>query len=374
MANCVSNNATEWGVFIVNIAIKPTQEALHGGDLYTASQRYQIELEQWIDLSTGLNPQAYPVGDIPQEVFTRLPYEMPQLCHRAAEYYGNDSVMAVSGTQLAIQCLPRCLPQHDILVPQVGYQEHALHWGKHGANIFHYPSENMELAIEFINQALLINPQRHLLIINPNNPTGLKFAARQIKLWASALDKNCYVIVDEAFMDVTPQDSVLANLSSNMVVLRSFGKFFGLAGLRLGFVFANQSIRQTLKQKTGLWAVNGPAQYIAIKALADKSWQQSARKDIHKSALLTQSLFSALFTKKPSVRVHHEALFTSYTLPITLAGQLVEFFAHRGILIRKIVVDEQICILRAGIIHHQDVDSQLRVKQCIQDFLVSNIN
>jgi len=372
MANCAGHDTAELGIFTLNIAIKTTPGELHGGDLYTASQRYQIELDQWIDLSTGLNPQAYPVGEIPQGVFTRLPYELPQLCQAAAEYYGDDNVMAVSGTQLAIQSLPMCLPQHDILAPQVGYQEHVLHWGKHGANISRYPSDNMKRAIEFIDKALLKNPQRHLLIINPNNPTGLKFTVQQIKLWASALAKGCNVIVDEAFMDVTPQDSVLTDLSSNMIVLRSFGKFFGLAGLRLGFVFANQGIRQALQQKAGLWAVNGPAQYIAIKALADKPWQQTARKDIHKSAFFTQSLFSPLFTNNPAVKVHHEALFSSYIFPITLAGNLFEFFAHRGILIRKIAVNEQICILRTGIIHHQDMDSQQRVKQCIQDFLVSN--
>jgi len=159
-----------------------------------------------------------------------------------------------------------------------------------------------------------------------------------------------------------------------MIVLRSFGKFFGLAGLRLGFVFANQDIRQALQQKTGLWAVNGPAQHVAIKALHDKSWQQQARKDIHKSASLTRDIFSHLFTHILPDRVHHEALFSSYYLPNTLGEQLVDFFAHRGILIRKIAVDEKICLLRTGIIHHQDFDSQERVKQCIQDFIVSQIS
>ncbi len=356
----------------LNIAVQAEASGLHGGDIYTASRRYKVEVDQWIDLSTGLNPRAYPVGDIPQEVFTRLPYELPNLCQAAASYYGSEEVMAVSGTQLAIQCLPQCLPQFDILAPKIGYQEHVLHWSNSGVNISYYPAQEMGMAVEYIDQELAKIPNRHLLIINPNNPTGLKFSSQQIQLWAKKLANDCYVIVDEAFMDVTPQHSVLANLSPNMIVLRSFGKFFGLAGLRLGFVFANQKIRQALQQKTGLWAVNGPAQHVAIKALRNKSWQQKARINIHKSAALTQEIFSPLFALIQPERVHHEALFSSYYLSNVLGEQLVDFFAHRGILIRKIAVNEQICLLRTGIIHHQDFDSQHRVKQCIQDFLVSN--
>jgi len=362
------------GINYLNTATQTKPVVLHGGDIVAASRQYNIAVDQWVDLSTGLNPQAYPVEEIPQEVFTRLPYELPDLCQAAADYYGNEDVMAVSGTQLAIQCLPQCLPQFDILAPKVGYQEHVLHWANSGVNISYYPALEMKVAVECIEQKLIQNPQRHLLIINPNNPTGLKFTPQQIKLWASRLAKGCYVIVDEAFMDMSPQHSVLADLSPNMIVLRSFGKFFGLAGLRLGFVFANQGIRQALQQKTGLWAVNGPAQHVAIKALRDKPWQQKARIDIHRSASLTIEIFTPLFERILPDSIHHEALFSSYYLPTKRGEQLVDFFAHRGILIRKIAVDEKICLLRTGIIHHQDFDSQQRVKQCIQDFIVSQIS
>ncbi len=374
MVVCAGHDFIMLGIFYLNIAVQAEASVLHGGDIYTASRRYQIEVGQWIDLSTGLNPRAYPVGDIPQEVFTRLPYELPNLCHAAAGYYGNDQVMAVSGTQLAIQCLPHCLPRFDILAPKIGYQEHVLHWSNSGAQIINYPAQDMAEAVDYINQELKRNPKRHLLIINPNNPTGLKFTSQQIQLWAKKLANDCYVIVDEAFMDVSPQNSVLANLSPNMIVLRSFGKFFGLAGLRLGFVFANQKIRQALQKKIGLWSVNGPAQHVAIKALTDKPWQQKARIDIHKSAVSTQEIFSPLMAFTQPYRVHHEALFSSYYLSNALGEQLVDLFSHVGILIRKITVDKQICLLRTGIIHHQDFDSQERVKECIQHYLEKDIS
>ena len=80
------DDAIMLGGSYLNIAVKAEASGLHGGDIYTASQRYQVEVDQWIDLSTGLNPRAYPVGDIPQEVFTRLPYELPNLCQAAADY------------------------------------------------------------------------------------------------------------------------------------------------------------------------------------------------------------------------------------------------------------------------------------------------
>ena len=371
MDNAVGVHLSEWGNVSLNMTTQATSDTLHGGDLYAASQRYNIAVDSWIDLSTGLNPQAYPVGDIPQQVFTRLPYEMPELCQAAADYYGNGHVMAVSGTQLAIQCLPKCLPKFDLLAPKIGYQEHVLHWKNNGANIDTYPSNNAAEAIEFIDLALRHNPQRHLLIINPNNPTGVKFTRQQITEWASRLAAGCHIIVDEAFMDVSPQDTSLAELSANMIVLRSFGKFFGLAGLRLGFVFANQDIRQALQQHTGLWSVNGPAQYVAIKALRDQYWQRQARLDIQQSAALSRELLRPLFTQLAPANIHHDALFSSYYLASKKAQRLLVFFAHRGILIRKIAVDEHNCLLRTGIIHHQDYDSQARIKQCVQDYLSS---
>ncbi len=353
----------------------PGEEVIHGGDLQAASKKYGIKKHQWIDLSTGLNPDSYPVNNIPPEVFSELPYLSNDLMYSAAKYYGHNSLMAVNGTQLAIQTLPHILPKFDMLMPKLGYQEHALHWQKAGVNIERYQATNQSCAVEEIDALLTKNNTRHLLIINPNNPNGLTFKPDQILHWATQLDKGCYVLVDEAFMDLDPKGSVLnAEMPDNIIVLRSFGKFFGLAGIRMGFVFAAKKILGQLQQKLGLWAVNGPAQYLAIQALKDEKWQAQTRIDIERSSIKTQKLFEPLFqsNKLTVFNQTHQGLFSSYWLNPEQAKTVYQYFAHRGILLRMISLDEKAGLLRIGLV---DVNKQKvmdRIKEAINEFLAES--
>ena len=119
-----------------------------------------------------------------------------------------------------------------------------------------------------------------LVVIQPNNPTGYRFARQQLLDWHRILaGRGGWLVVDEAFMDHTPEDS-LAPLTGaeGLVVLRSLGKFFGLAGVRVGFVLADKSIRRQLAQGLGPWAVAGPSRWAAGLALADRQWQMAARR------------------------------------------------------------------------------------------------
>ena len=348
------------------------EEVIHGGDLQAATKQYGIKKHQWIDLSTGLNPNSYPVNNIPPEVFSELPYLSNDLMHSAAKYYGHDSFIAVNGTQLAIQTLPNILPKFDMLMPKLGYQEHALHWQKSGVNIERYQATNQSCAVEEIDGLLSKNNTRHLLIINPNNPSGLTFQPDQILNWATQLDKGCYVVVDEAFMDLDPKGSVLnTELPDNIIVLRSFGKFFGLAGIRMGFVFAAKNILDQLQQKLGLWAVNGPAQYLAIQALKDERWQAQARVDIESSSIKSQRLFESLFqSKKLTVyKQTHQGLFSSYWLNPVQAKIVYQYFSYRGILLRVIPLDEKTALLRIGLADVNKQNVMNRIKEAINDFL-----
>ena len=125
-----------------------------------------------------------------------------------------------------------------------------------------------------------------------------------MKDWAQRLPEGGYLIIDEAFIDLTPEQSVLQqHFCDNMLVLRSFGKFFGLAGIRLGFVFANAMLRQHLQERIGLWTVNGPAQEVAIAALRDSAWQSAAQLKIRRSASVTQEKLQPLF-EQPTGRVY----------------------------------------------------------------------
>jgi len=302
--------------------------ASHGGDIQSASERYNIAPEHWIDLSTGINPVPYPIPDLPNYVFKNLPYWQPDFLAAAEKYYGKTDFLAVPGSQAAINVLPHLLNNDykntddlpEVIVPTVGYQEHAKQWRLAGNTLNFYRSMTEEDAIADINQILANNKHQHLVVIQPNNPTGIRINNLQLRKWASQLEPG-YLIVDEAFTDITPDNTLLAinAMPSNLVVFRSFGKFFGIAGIRLGFVFANHALLNKLQNKMGIWQVNGPAQFIAAKAMCDTKWQQNNLKRINNNAQKTENMFSAMENQFPIKLMSNTKLFLSYLLPLPWA-------------------------------------------------------
>lgn len=347
-----------------------TEAPLHGGDIYSASAHYGIPAEQWLDLSTGLNPDAYPVTGLEPQAFQRLPYLRPDFIAAAARYYGNDQLMPGNGSQLIIQALPDCLDMLPVLLPEFGYQEHRDHWQRHGNNIRTYPAFDSDMAAAAIEAALNRAEPFHLVIINPNNPTGLCFTPQQLKNWAGRMPVGGHMVIDEAFIDLAPEQSVLGrHFCDNMLVLRSFGKFFGLAGIRLGFVFAQADLRAKLQQRTGIWMVNGPAQSLATRAMLDRSWQANAQQRIRDCAVLTRQLFSPLFDRVRPVQQIHTPLFSSYQLSVEQADKLHNHFASLGILLRIITLDQQFSLLRIGVINAADETLCNRVREAVANYV-----
>ena len=358
--------------------MKTSKSLIHGGDLQSASEYYGIGVGQWIDLSTGINPEPYPIDRLDSDAFHCLPYLKTEFLQAAKAYYVNENLLAVSGSQAVIQLLPECLPDLPVLLPNLGYQEHRYQWEESSSAINDYPAYENEQATNYINAALQKNKSQHLLVINPNNPSGLQFSPAQLQVWAQQLAEGAYLIIDEAFMDMQPKNSVLTqHFEENMVVLRSFGKFFGLAGLRLGFVFANETIRKNMENQLGLWAINGPAQSIATLAFHDKAWQQQAQINISASAEISRSLFAPLFDEVRSERYFketHQGLFSSYYLKKGKAGELTDFFAKQGVLLRHIPCNyeievHEIEVLRVGRVSPDNHAGIARIKLAVEEWL-----
>lgn len=338
---------------------------LHGGDLIAASERYGVAIDDWIDLSTGLNPRPYPVGELTADVFSALPYLRPEFLANIESYYGRKDFLAIAGTQQIIQLLADCLPDFSLLVPQFGYREYADCWQRAGRRLDVYPSLFELDAEQKIDHLLSASSARHLLLINPNNPTGLTFSAQKILAWAKRLKTGAYLIVDEAFMDVTPEKSVLAGeLPDNVIVLRSFGKFFGLAGIRLGVVFANQPMLDRFSRGCGLWHINGPAQAIAIKALVDLAWQKKNRQWLEQANDLTQSIFAPLFDDC-ALRITTATLFFSVVLEKNVALKVYDFLASQGLLLRLHWLDNNTSLLRVGLIDSDNHSQLMRVRDLV---------
>jgi cobalamin biosynthetic protein CobC len=244
----------------------------HGGNLREAALHFGRD--DWLDLSTGINPHWYPVPALPNSAWHRLPEADPELARAAAACYGAPLMLAVAGTQAAIQALPRLRTPGRVTVSAPSYAEHAHHWADHGHILAQVP---------YAGLTEVVDRSDVLVVCNPNNPTGATVPAAQLLQWADRLaERGGWLVVDEAFGDTSPATSIAAHSGRpGIIVLRSVGKFFGLAGIRLGFVAAHAPLLRAIDDMLGPWTISGPAQQIALAALCDKAWQDDMRRQLH---------------------------------------------------------------------------------------------
>ena len=268
----------------------------HGGDLSAAAMRFRRI--PWLDLSTGINPRPYPISANTVEEWNRLPTsdQYQALCVAAARYYRTGpktTVVVAPGTQALIRWLPylACRPGDSLRVAVVAptYIEHAIAWRTAGHRV-----RNVSTLSEITTSKTDV-----AIVVNPNNPDGRLFKPEQLYDIAPTLS---LLIVDEAFADVQPDVSLVVLLdhivahpnSGRVVILRSFGKFFGLAGVRLGFALLTEStLVARLQEALGPWAVCGAALRLGTLALSDDHWISATRNWLHASAIRLDSVLSA---------------------------------------------------------------------------------
>ena len=290
----------------------------HGGRLRRAAETYGIPLGDWLDLSTGINPQGYPVPPVPADAWLRLPEDDDGLEAAAADYYGSAHLLPVAGSQPAIQLLPAVLRGERVSLLAPGYAEHAHAWtDRHAVAV---GADEIDAAVAHSDIVVLVQP---------NNPTGVHFGRERLLEWHTRLARRGgWLVVDEAFIDTTPAQSLVPLAGADgLVVLRSVGKFFGLAGARVGFVFAPGSVRAALAERLGPWTLAGPARWAARHALADRAWQTQAR-----AALLTAGERLQALLETHGLPACGPALFKLVATPD--AARLHAAFARRGILLR----------------------------------------
>lgn len=292
----------------------------HGGNLHDAVIRFGRPLDDWLDLSTGINPHWYPVPPLVDNVWHRLPESSAALADAAANYYGAPLMLPVAGTQMAIQALPRLRPPSRVVVASPSYAEHAHHWGQHGHAMRQIPYADLETAVSDCDV---------MVVCNPNNPTGETVAPEYLLRWAEHMvPRGGWLIVDEAFADPTPHTSVTRwSDRPGLIVLHSIGKFFGLAGLRLGFVAAHPNFLVLLANTLGPWTVSGPAQQIGCAALRDQAWQDAMRVRLQNSGRRLHDLL-----REHGIDATGSALFQWW--PESEAEVFWHHMAERGIWVR----------------------------------------
>lgn len=250
----------------------------HGGRLLDMVAQYGGNKDDWIDVSTGISPYSYPVTQPPMDVWQRLPQISDTFTQAAAQYYGIEGGLPVAGSQSVIQLLPRLCAHHHrspyrVWLPKVGYKEHQKAWQNASSTVCFYTD---------LPPLSAITTHDVVVLINPNNPTGFMTNHDQLEALLQRLEQLMGIlIIDEAFMDCTPEHSMLKRPArNNLLVLRSAGKFFGLAGIRMGMLFAPTQWRDHCSELLGPWTVNGPALHVMSQAFADKTWQQRQRETL----------------------------------------------------------------------------------------------
>jgi len=261
----------------------------HGGSLARARALFPQAPDPWLDLSTGISPHAYPFSPLPATAFSRLPEpgRAIELAAAAAAAYAVPSpacVVCAPGTQILLPRVAALAMAGRAVVLAPTYAEHAV------------AARSAGHAVEEVAEMAALTRADLAIVVNPNNPDGRIVRRKELLRVRDGLAaKGGLLVVDEAFMDVGPSgESVAGDVAGGgLVVLRSFGKFFGLAGLRLGFALADPTIATRLSAGLGPWAVSGPALEIGLTALGDRAWQDAQRLRLAKDAARLDGLLAA---------------------------------------------------------------------------------
>jgi cobalamin biosynthetic protein CobC len=296
----------------------------HGGNLAVARRIWPAAPEPWIDLSTGINPVPYPAGDLPATVWTRLPEaaEVKALERAAAEAWGTEpgAVVAAPGTQALLQLLPRLIPAKRVAILDFTYAEHARTWERiSGARV------------ETVTRPERLAEADVAVVVNPNNPDGRVVPASDLAALARGLRRRGgWLVVDEAFGDVlAPAASLMGEAPScGAIVLRSFGKTYGLAGVRLGFLVAPAALANRVRDALGPWAVSGPAIALGRQALSDGGWLAETIARLSRDA----ARLDAMLVQAGLTAVGGTPLFRLAASP--RAGEIFERLAGAGVLVR----------------------------------------
>jgi cobalamin biosynthetic protein CobC len=327
---------------------------LHGGQLQQVAKQYNIPPLAWLDVSTGIAPSSYPIPEIPLNVWQQLPQQNSALLAAAQEYYQCSALLLTNGSQAIIKALPALYRQNNantqaVYLPERGYKEHAQAWKNAGYNL-HFYQEQLPKMTDIL-------PNSVLVVINPNNPTGHFFNREVINQYHGQLKKlNGLLVLDEAFIDVMPDNQSYCSQveDKHCLVLRSFGKFFGLAGIRIGFLVANNYWCEVFKELLGPWQINGPAQLIAQHALQDTRWQATQRLTLHQRRMAQEQMFKQVFPRAMLRDSNGCDLFLTLSFhQQETAKKLYQLLCQQGVYCR--LSDEQ-DTLRFGICSEEDFE------------------
>lgn len=259
----------------------------HGGRLREAMAAYPDARGPWLDLSTGINPEPWPGARASAEALRTLPdpaslAELEAVAARAFGVADPGRVLAVAGADAALRLTPLLLGEGDVALAAPIYGGHAEAWA--GRKPLMVTSVDDRRAVE----------AGVLVLVNPNNPDGRQIGREALSALArtrSALGR--WTIVDEAFVEVAPHLSVSDLEIERLIVLRSFGKFYGLPGARLGFIICDRVLAEQLRAMLGDWPICADALALGLGAYADDAWRATTAACLATQARNVDAVLSA---------------------------------------------------------------------------------
>ncbi|MYZ47709.1 aminotransferase class I/II-fold pyridoxal phosphate-dependent enzyme [Propylenella binzhouense] len=261
----------------------------HGGDLGDPIRRYKVPEADWLDLSTGVNPHPWPahrMGAAALGRIDRLPAraDLDRLISAARAFHAvppDLGLIAAPGTEPLIRLLPDLVPG-PVALADTSYRSYGEAWrGAHPARVAHDGA------------ALSALPSGHsIVLVNPNNPDGHAVSPIDLRALAGRRTGKALVVVDEAFADVEDEPGLAPHLDLEcpVLVFKSFGKFFGLPGIRLGFAIGPDRLLAPLRLRLGDWPVSAPALAIGTAALLDTAWHGETRRALATASERLRSL------------------------------------------------------------------------------------
>lgn len=299
-----------------------------------------------IDLSTCISPYSWPVTEISSSLWRELPHSNDSeslLLQAGSRYYGcgQEELLVVPGSQSAIQLIPELL-DGVTAIPRIGYEEYRYCWQLANKNSISY--RNLDELKQLVAQGQIQNA----VVINPNNPTTTTYDSKELLDIANSLaDVDGYLLIDEAFADAQPELSLCSRVDGGgLIVLRSIGKFFGMAGMRLGFVVAQQALLHKLRTRLGLWPVGSAVLWLGGQILSDRQWIENQRCLLKKES---ESLFRQVNSLFPELSWRKANLFVSGKGSVEQVDRYLAELADIAVLARKIPLSINQALLRLGI-------------------------
>lgn len=234
-----------------------TETRDHGGGVDAAIRQFGGQRAAWLDLSTGINPVPYPVPALSSQAWAALPDTAlaDRLTQAARAFWhvpAGADILAAPGASALIAQIPRLLPAARVRIPAPTYNEHAASFSQNGWTVQGDGTAEAQV------------------LVHPNNPDG--------RIWSATDVSGPLSVIDESFCDVSPEISLIRTAATpGTVVLKSFGKFWGLAGVRLGFAIGDPAMIAQLRDMLGPWPVSGIALEMGAQALHDTQWATAAR-------------------------------------------------------------------------------------------------